>query len=802
MIIRKIRMVNFRGFRDKTIDFQDKPVVLLSAANGIGKTTTIDAIEWCLTGDIGRLKASFDTRSTNDTDRKKNSAGILKHRDAGKNAKVRVELSLFDGEKEVVLCREQKKDELNPEESKVTIDNSKDKAEAFIREYIGDSFYNFHFCDIQKSFHVQNTKRDKLKDLFGEFITNYDAQKQIAENLAIFADDVSRHIEDATNEKKRLDVKIELLEGQVEKNRQNLVHCPYPEIRFYPDEETQIDGLSQEAMFAQKERLKACGYQAAKKELDKLVSNEASKSRLATAKILVSYWETQSEAILRALDAGFPESTVAAIAELEKKLGILRNLSLSENTIIQDGEMVIALGNDSFTQSGFEALKAALREKEQRIQELSAEIDLLSKNNKVLKLLSSLTAKKQTVIAYRDSAVAENGFVRCPVCGSESFADMEAASILQEAEAYIRQNGDAVKAKAEAKVSLQAEVDGIYQELIRRAKAVVTEAKQELTAQIRDWKDLKDLLQPYFNAAAQFLPDIQVKEMTEEKARELLHTVEGSILAQSDEQKAQNAYRQLLTVLGYRYENETVQQTCAMVTQRNSKPFEISNFSYEIFVSKLNAINSRLADRAQLDLVSQLDEQRNKKIKLDGDITDLRALEEKATRRAAAIKEIVEALSADEYKKVGPALSKFYNKLARYNADNGIHIRLESEGISLVDNNGKNIVNVLSNGQISVFMLAYFFAGINARNDREKMKVYFIDDLTACMDDVNMLAFMDLLKYQMSSKATMEQLFFITCDDRISNLLRYKLTGHGIELCELGEADFKSKPIGNLAGTV
>ncbi len=55
MIIRKIRMVYFRGFRDKTIDFNDKPVVLLSAANGIGKTTTVDAIEWCLTGNIGRL---------------------------------------------------------------------------------------------------------------------------------------------------------------------------------------------------------------------------------------------------------------------------------------------------------------------------------------------------------------------------------------------------------------------------------------------------------------------------------------------------------------------------------------------------------------------------------------------------------------------------------------------------------------------------------------------------------------------------------------------------------------------------
>lgn len=62
-------------------------------------------------------------------------------------------------------------------------------------------------------------------------------------------------------------------------------------------------------------------------------------------------------------------------------------------------------------------------------------------------------------------------------------------------------------------------------------------------------------------------------------------------------------------------------------------------------------------------------------------------------------------------------------------------------------------------------------------------------DKLSVMDDVNMLVFMDLLKYQMSSKATMEQLFFITCDDRISNLLKYKLSGREIELCELLEAD-------------
>ena len=49
----------------------------------------------------------------------------------------------------------------------------------------------------------------------------------------------------------------------------------------------------------------------------------------------------------------------------------------------------------------------------------------------------------------------------------------------------------------------------------------------------------------------------------------------------------------------------------------------------------------------------------------------------------------------------------------------------------------------------------------------------------------------------MSSKATMEQLFFITCDDRISKLLKYKLSGRGIELCELSETDFAQEDMFN-----
>ena len=72
MIIQTVKISNFRGIREtKDFTFYGKPFVLLSAPNGLGKTTLIDAIEWCFTGNIGRLKAAYDSRSTNFDERKK-----------------------------------------------------------------------------------------------------------------------------------------------------------------------------------------------------------------------------------------------------------------------------------------------------------------------------------------------------------------------------------------------------------------------------------------------------------------------------------------------------------------------------------------------------------------------------------------------------------------------------------------------------------------------------------------------------------------------------------------------------------
>ena len=158
--------------------------------------------------------------------------------------------------------------------------------------------------------------------------------------------------------------------------------------------------------------------------------------------------------IQRAVKAGLWKS-IETITNLEEKLKRLKTLSLSKDSILQDGEYILALESAGFTKVDFDEDKQKINEKQKKVKALSDEIDLLSKNNKMLKLLSSLLANKQVVIEHRNNIFKEKGSVRCPICGSELFATMDEEMILKEADTYIEENGKTVSIKEAYNITLQ-----------------------------------------------------------------------------------------------------------------------------------------------------------------------------------------------------------------------------------------------------------------------------------------------------------------------------------------------------------
>ncbi len=205
-------------------------------------------------------------------ERKMNNDGILKNRKANKDDKVKVVLYMFDGQKEILLTREQVIDELNPRTSRVTINESEENAKKFINEYVGDSFYNFHFCDIQKSFNIQSKKKRRFKKNFlVNLLQTMMKKKQIAKNLEIFEEDVKRYLDEKNNQKYNLNKDIERIKENIKNIVEDDKQIEYPKIKFYLDEKTEIVTLNYDQIISQKAKLVNCGYQVVSNELFKLV---------------------------------------------------------------------------------------------------------------------------------------------------------------------------------------------------------------------------------------------------------------------------------------------------------------------------------------------------------------------------------------------------------------------------------------------------------------------------------------------------------------------------------------------------
>lgn len=246
MIINYIKIKNFRGIhQEKRFDF-GKKFVLLSASNGMGKTTVIDAIEWALTGSIGRLKAAYELRSTNENERKNtdNLAGILKNKNANSQESVSVELGFTEGGKDFVVIREQKKDGLIGANNKLSIKPNCEKGKQIIKDIENSNFYTYHFCDIQKSLNLQAIKRKDFSDLFKDFISDYSTAETIATNLELFADDLDRFKEDLKLQASKNQVRIDDCTKRLQDLQQQSTLISYPSSEIFSGEQLNVQNMT------------------------------------------------------------------------------------------------------------------------------------------------------------------------------------------------------------------------------------------------------------------------------------------------------------------------------------------------------------------------------------------------------------------------------------------------------------------------------------------------------------------------------------------------------------------------------
>lgn len=802
MRINQLTVDNFRVFSEEvSFDFESAALILCDAPNGSGKTTLLDAIEWCLTGDIGRLSAAYSKR-LNGTEQKRqyNLKTILKNK-SRLNDKTKVSLQIVMDDNTYTIIREQNNDTLlNPGIVSVYDGDNKILSEQILEEWTQKgTFYQYHIFDMQKAYNLLGTDKESIEKFFVDFTRQHDEAYKIASNLELFQNDINRKKADLL-QKKTSDDKLLALREKVN----NHVYAPeilqYEKKLLYENENVEINVLSKMEMNEQLKKLYGCGYS----KICELVKILLGTKRAEHIKVYLEFIKKEIDQypqdIKEFIDQKFYDENQRS--RINAELLKLKQISLTRENIEREYKQIVGLGNKEFTKDYWKSEWQKVQDKNVKIKDLQDEIKVLTDGDNILNLLTSLLAEKNSVIEYRDKLRASEEKILCPLCGSgETFSRMEDNEILKQAEKY---GDDHAKLLENKKKKLKQYEDSsikLLDQIIEKANMVL----QERIIELSDAVEKVDLINKRCMDYYTYVKKLQILDSEkysfesmklQENISKYLDEITKQIIDEEKYVTLENEIEKVLKIIGYSSEGKSYEEILRDAEHHSEEVPKIIDYNRELLSKKVSSIHQYINNKEFIDIKEELKKLEDENKKIEEDVNKLDALNELAQIKVEKIRSVLLELRKDEYNKVGPYLSKIFRKLSR-----DIHIKGFKLGkrdsnrgnneLEIVDEENRPIMNMLSDGQLSVFMLSYFLGNAFRLADKEKFSVYMMDDVTSCMDDVNMLAFLDLIKYQLlKEKGAFTQLFFASCNKRVQDLLEWKANGCGIKYKRIVLNDF------------
>lgn len=114
--------------------------------------------------------------------------------------------------------------------------------------------------------------------------------------------------------------------------------------------------------------------------------------------------------------------------------------------------------------------------------------------------------------------------------------------------------------------------------------------------------------------------------------------------------------------------------------------------------------------------------------------------------------------------------------LQSYQGGQGVLMVNNGESIRFIaPGNEHDILYTMSSGQLSAVLLSFSLA-LNKIYASTGIKTLLIDDPIQCMDDINMISFVELLRREFSAC----QIILSTHEEDFSNFIRYKFKKYGL----------------------
>lgn len=412
------------------------------------------------------------------------------------------------------------------------------------------------------------------------------------------------------------------------------------------------------------------------------------------------------------------------ITEIDDKLKVYNDIILDRSSILETGLTLVEFKDDRFTEIYFEENRNKIQNLNNEIKELEEDIQTISKGNIIIQTLTELIEKKQALLEYRSLKANEDMAVKCPICGSEQFGKIESDQMMKEASVFLESSSSSLNKKVEEKENKNQECNKIKDDLILQGKEVLETKIQKETERKDKLLNTQKSTKEFFALQERISCTLDDKEVPSwwaisDNVINKKHEIEEKLSSDEEISEKKKEIEEILDVLSFKREDTEEPQTLfARIKDKAEQAPKIMFFTKELLVDKINALIYRIQNEEIASLNIQMKKLENEFEIRKNEINRIRQVKDWANIHEDKIRNLIKELIQQEYESVGPNLYKFYKKLSRINTIKNINIvpdGIENQ-VSLTDETGKHVVNILSNGQLSVFILAYFFAGIVSRD--------------------------------------------------------------------------------------
>lgn len=785
--ITKVIVNNFRGY-DGKFDFSFEKegkipsLILLTGANGYGKTSLIDAIEWGFTGRISRLIRQLDNRvDSKEKDNIKNNEGLIANTKS-KDKSVEVEIEGFYKGKKIKLNRIFKGEVA---EREAIIGNSSEFniiCEDEVRSEIEEKLLKFNYdnlCSYDKNIDLYNKGRKDIYEIFSSSYSDENNLSNIIQNL----DKVKLHLEKS---EKIIENNIEKIDSNLlnyseikENYSYNLNDITYPEEKLYSEEKIlhQTKNLKIKDIENQRNTLLNIINIKVLEELNEINVNQ-NKNKL------VEVLELKEEVFKQLSNQDFDviSKNIRELKELNQYVKEMNSYMEISSSIKYKDNILEINGNDIINE---------IKNIEDEISNLNKNISIYSEDSKISELLKYIVDNNDEFIQYQSS------HDQCPLCGNDkTFKESKIGEIARQ----ILGENDIERQIINSKIKkLKYIKNSKVDELKQNTDKYINEKLVKLEKKLKDKKyisEIKELL----------------KKLGLDYKENLLAILKSELLA-SDSENSNNKEKQLVSYIHSKqygfindlnlpyeeYENLSLDSKHKFIQSLISR-FDINiNNKEEIIVQNKDEIDNRVSicnsyiNRLKKDeLTKKMQEnEKNKLLKQE----ELKSIQEKINNIKLLVKNIKVIKTEDENNQtelIRKPLEHIYRKITRNTNIKRIELnRGKAEGkvdLDIVDINDKktSFANILSAGQLSTLSISIFLAKAYL-NSGDSLKLYLMDEPIQTMDDLNILSFIDLMKYQLvkdNKDSFIDQVIFSTCDDNLGRLFKYKFNSFNIPVCE------------------